>query len=236
MSLGVNLKEPQAEVLARYLSFLWNPGSETPAANVNSIEPGQAILIKDGEIIRKWRWFHPPILYPKVNTRLHSSTYIKQTTNELRKAVHRQMVSDVPVGAFLSGGIDSTAVVNFAREVSPDLCCFTIEAPGGPETGGCDDLYFAKRVAENLNLKLEVVSVDHNNLEEDFARLIWQLEEPLADPAGLNVLHISRLAREQGYKVLLSGAGGDDLFTGYRRHKAIALDRYLRLIPKKIAR
>jgi asparagine synthase (glutamine-hydrolysing) len=66
----------------------------------------------------------------------------------------------------------------------------------------------------------------------DLERMVWQLDEPLADPAPLNVLYICELARQQGVKVLLSGAGGDDLFTGYRRHRAVQLERYWSWLPK----
>ncbi|MEM6667129.1 MAG: asparagine synthase C-terminal domain-containing protein, partial [Pseudomonadota bacterium] len=150
----------------------------------------------------------------------------------IRRAVHRQMVADVPVGAFLSGGLDSSAVVAVAREKAPDIQCFTIDAAGGPENGTPDDLPYAKRVAEHLNVPLDVVRVDPDEMVRDLEMMVAQLEEPLADPACLNVLYISRLAREAGIKVLLSGSGGDDLFTGYRRHRAVRYDGYLSAIPK----
>ena len=76
-------------------------------------------------------------------------------------------------------------------------------------------------------------SVDHNNIAQDLQYMVTQLDEPLADPAALNVFYICQLAKKQGIKVLLSGAGGDDLFSGYRRHYAISLQKYLNLIPLK---
>ena len=75
----------------------------------------------------------------------------------LRQAVHRQLVADVPVGAFLSGGLDSSAIVALARERNPDIRCFTIEAVGGQEAGRRDDLPYARRVARHLGVSLEVV-------------------------------------------------------------------------------
>lgn len=230
MAMGLKPQTPQIETLGRYLSFLWNPGPETPAANIYKLQPGEAMTLKDGRVTRRWIWFSSPICAPVIKTR-SADALVAQTTNALRTAVHRQMIADVPVGAFLSGGLDSSAVVALAREKSADIKCFTIEAIGGPEEGATDDLPYAHRVAKHLNVPLEVVKVDAGVMAQDLERMVWQLEEPLADPACLNVLYIARLAREKGLKVLLSGSGGDDLFTGYRRHRAVALDQSLQYIP-----
>ena len=70
------------------------------------------------------------------------------------------MVADVPVGAFLSGGLDSSAVVAFAREINPGIRCFTIESEGGQDEGQADDLPYARRVAEHLKVPLDVVRID----------------------------------------------------------------------------
>ena len=131
------------------------------------------------------------------------------------------MVSDVPLGAFLSGGVDSSAIVSYAREINPKINCFTINSS---ENKYSKDLDYAKRVSKILNLDLDIVSVSPTDLISSIKNMVYQLDEPLADPACLNVLFISQIARKKGIKVLLSGAGGDDLFTGYRRH--IAMKEY----------
>ncbi|MDC1422796.1 asparagine synthase (glutamine-hydrolyzing) [Gammaproteobacteria bacterium] len=235
LEMGVAVKEIAGDTLGKYLTFLWGPGRETPAANIHKLQPGEAMTVKAGRVTRRWTWFSAPIQAPRIVTE-SSHKLIAKTTKLLRAAVHRQMIADVPVGAFLSGGLDSSAVVAFAREISPDITCYTIEASGGPDEGTADDLPYARRVAEHLNVPLEVVTVVPNRMVEDLERMIWQLEEPLADPACLNVFYISRLAREQGMKVLLSGAGGDDIFTGYRRHRAVALDEKLQRLPSGLRR
>ena len=159
---------------------------------------------------------------------------VSATVEHLRRAVHRQLVADVPVGAFLSGGLDSSAVVTFAREQVPDLRCFTIESVGDQDAGFTDDLPYARRVAKHLQVPLEIVTVDAGAMSNDLEGMIGQLDEPLADPAPLNVLYISQLARRHGMKVLLSGAGGDDLFSGYRRHVALHYERYWRWLPQSV--
>jgi len=91
-------------------------------------------------------------------------------------------------------------------------------------------------VAGHLGVPLDVITVNAGRMAGDLERMVTQLDEPLADPAPLNVLYISQLAREQGIKVLLSGSAGDDLFTGYRRHRAVALDRHRNWLPLGIWR
>ena len=149
------------------------------------------------------------------------SECINLVRSKLRTAVHRQMVSDVPVGAFLSGGLDSSSVVAFAREVSPDINCFTIDIKGADNDGFSDDLPYARYVAKHLGVPLDIVQVDAETMASSIEHMVWHLDEPLADPAPLNVMLISHLERKSGIKVLLSGAVGDDLVTGYRRHFAL---------------
>jgi asparagine synthase (glutamine-hydrolysing) len=144
------------------------------------------------------------------------------------------MVADVPLGAFLSGGLDSSAVVAFAKEQNPDIHCFTIDSVDGRDEGDTEDLPYARRVAKHLNVHLEVVQVHADHMAADLERMVIQLDEPVADPAALNVLYISQLARRHGMKVLLSGAGGDDLFTGYRRHRAQQIDPYFSRLPSAL--
>lgn len=224
-----------AESLHRYLSFLWCPGEGTPFNEVRKVQPGEALWVRHGCVEDRLTWYRLPV-FRGCQQPVPESELVPQVTARLREAVHRQMVADVPVGAFLSGGLDSSSVVAFAREVNPSIQCFTIELEGGQEPGLADDLPYAKRVAAHLGVPLEVVRVDSTRMAQDLQDLVWQLDEPLADPAPLNVLYICRLARRSGLKVLLSGAGGDDLFTGYRRHRALLLEKYWRWLPKAVRR
>ena len=220
--------------LDRYLSFLWSPGGDTPVKEIKKLKPGEAMIVKEGQISQRWQWYRLP-QFCKDTVRIKSSKQVvDDLTKYLRTAVQSQMVSDVPVGAFLSGGLDSSAIVAMAKKIDPSIRCYTIESSGGQEPGLTDDLPYAKRVAQHLQVPLEVVSIDADRMAHDLEMMVYQLDEPLSDPAPLNVLYISRLAREQGIKVLLSGAGGDDLFTGYRRHYALQLERYWKWLPYTI--
>jgi asparagine synthase (glutamine-hydrolysing) len=222
--------------LHRYLSFLWCPGEGTPLKQVRQLGPGEAMVVRDGTVARRWTWYELPARRGAVMPMLPESEAAQAVTAGLRTAVQRQLVADVPVGAFLSGGLDSSAVAAFARESTPNLRCFTIDLTGGNDPGFGEDLPYARRVAQHLGVRLDVVTVDASRMALDLDRMVWMLDEPLADPAPLNVFYISRLAREHGIKVLLSGAGGDDLFTGYRRHLALRYERLWSWLPAPMRR
>lgn len=235
LKLVPDARELDVVALHRYLSFLWCPGDGTPLKGVRKLGPGEAMLVRAGQISRIWKWYQLPVFRGIVDN-LDLKSSLSGTVQHLRQAVHRQMVSDVPVGAFLSGGLDSSSVVAFARELNPNLHCFTIDNPGGQDAGTTDDLPYARKVAHHLGVSLDVVSVNASRMASDIERMVTQLDEPLADTAPLNVLYISQLARDQGIKVLLSGTGGDDLFTGYRRHRALQSERYWRWMPGMLRR
>ena len=221
--------------LRHYLTYLWCPAPRTPLRHVKKLEPGCAMVVRKGHIDRSWRFYKLPFHQPLKS--FSESEAIDQTRTALRTAVQRQMVADVPVGAFLSGGLDSSAVVAFAREALPEsrLQCFTIALDGvdARREGMISDLPYAESVARHLGVDLHTVRVGPE-MADELSNMIYHLDEPQADPAPLNVLCISRLAREHGIKVLLSGAGGDDIFTGYRRHRALELERYWSWLPQPV--
>lgn len=222
--------ELDPHALAAYVSLLWCPSPRTPLATVKKLEPGVALEVRGGMVSRSWQFYELP--YGEPRARLSTAAAATHVREVIRSAVHRQLVSDVPVGAFLSGGLDSSAVVAFAREVTPKLPCFTIglELGASEGEGFADDLPYAKKVAAALGVELAVVQVGEE-MADHLRDMVWALDEPQADMAPLNALFIARLARANGIKVLLSGAGGDDVFTGYRRHAALSVDRFWEAVP-----
>ena len=233
LSLPIDADTLDCEAIHRYLTFLWCPGDGTPLKEVRKLLPGEAIIVRFGEVVDKWIWYQPPMF--NYNNLFKNRDYvIKETALHLQKAVERQMVADVPVGAFLSGGLDSSAVVAFASKVNPNIHCFTIEMESGNQEGMVNDLPYAKKVAGHLGVPLQIVKIDAHKMADDLQGMVLALDEPLADPAALNVLYICQLARKQGIKVLLSGVGGDDLFSGYRRHQAIYFEKYWNWLPKSL--
>jgi asparagine synthase (glutamine-hydrolysing) len=223
--------DPQA--VASYLTYLWCPAPRTMLSAVKKVLPGEAMVVSRGAILRKWRFYDLP--YGQARFAGSPGEAAQELRRLLSASVRRQMVADVPVGAFLSGGLDSSAICLFAREQAKggELDCFTIafKDDAWRREGMADDLPYAQRVAEALGLRLHTVEVGPE-MASEFERMVYHLDEPQADPAALNVLLIARLARARGIPVLLSGAGGDDIFSGYRRHAALWMERYWTWLPR----
>jgi asparagine synthase (glutamine-hydrolysing) len=221
---------------ASYLSYLFSPGERTMFASVKKLEPGLCLTLTRAGTARERRFYALPVPDPEPTG---PSAAIAGMRDMLDQAVRRQLVADVDVGAFLSGGLDSSAIVAMARNhVAPGaLPCFTIDyaAKKGDDRELVSDLPYAREAARHLGVPLHEVRVG-SDMAHDFPALVEMLDEPQADPAALNNFYISRLAREMGIKVLLSGAGGDDLLTGYRRHQAAYADGTLGRLPGQLRR
>jgi asparagine synthase (glutamine-hydrolysing) len=237
------LQEPSIDrtldpaAVRNHLLFLWSPSPLTMLRAVKKLEPGHAMRVRAGRIARTWCFYDLPfhrefVDWPKEDAVVQVRKYMSQ-------AVERQLVSDVPVGAFLSGGLDSSSVVALAQRAMGNqrLQCFTIgfRDPRALVEGMAEDLPYAQRVAKHLDVDLHVIYVGPEMVDE-LQNMVFHLDEPQADPAPINALFISRLAREHGIKVLLSGAGGDDVFTGYRRHYALMQEPYWSWLPEPVRR
>jgi len=218
--------------IRRYLTFLWCPGEQTPLKQVKKLAPGSAIIVRNGQVERQWTYWQPPQYQPRSGW--NAADCAAELNELLSASVRRQMISDAPLGAFLSGGIDSSSIVAAARRSDPNIACFTIDLAGGADEGTADDLPYARMVADHLQVGLETVRVDASALCDKVVDMVEILDEPLADPACLNLLFISEAARRRGIKVLLSGTGGDDLFTGYRRHSMLAFDPLWARMPSPV--
>lgn len=238
--LRAGVVEPRLDsraVLA-HLGYLWSPGAATLVQDVRKVLPGHMLRVRDGRVVSDTNYSDIVFSKSLVGSVEQMAASVATVVKE---AVNRQMVSDVPLGAFLSGGLDSSAVVAFAQQhlrqggSATRLQCFSIDVggDGGSATadGFADDLPYARRVANQLGVDLHVVQVGDEMMHR-LPEMVYLLDEPTPDPAALNTLLISELARSQGIKVLLSGAGGDDIFTGYRRHYALMHERWWSSWPR----
>lgn len=223
--------DPRA-VLA-HLGYLWSPGERTIVRDITKVLPGQVLRVRNGQVEEKWFYYQLPIQEQPLTESVEQTA--AAVAEAVRTAVNRQLVSDVPLGSFLSGGLDSSAIVAFAAEQMRDkerLQCFSIRVDNGSTAneGFADDLPYAERVAKHLGVDLHVVGVGDEMMDR-LPEMVYLLDEPTPDPAALNALFISELASQNGIKVLLSGAGGDDIFTGYRRHFALSQERWWGGLP-----
>ncbi len=219
-----------------YLHFMYSPGEQTPFKFIKKFPPGHLLEINVDNIseLKFEKYYQIPFSGKYFHNEIREC--VQEVDEALTKAIERQLMSDVPVGFFLSGGLDSSLIVAKAREIKEgEIKCFTIASDQDKvsKEGFTDDLFYARRVAKHLNV--ELIEIDGGiNIIEDFDKMIWHLDEPQSDIAPIHVLNIASVARESGYKVLLGGAGGDDLFSGYRRHQALNYENLIKWTPNFI--
>ena len=214
-----------------HLAYLWTPAPRTLLDGVEKLEPGCAVVVRKGAEARRWRWYELP--YDGERLTGSPGAIAAELRERLAAAVERQLVADVPVGAFLSGGLDSSSIVAMARRNggSPDQCYTIAFRDDDTLQGMPNDLPYAKRVASALGVPLRIIEADPGIIEH-LDEMLFYLDEPQADAAPINALLIARQARADGIPVLLSGAGGDDIFAGYRRHFALRLQRFWSWLPQ----
>jgi asparagine synthase (glutamine-hydrolysing) len=218
------------------LAYLWIPAPRTMLAAVCKLEPGFAMLVQDGRVSRKWCYYDLPYDGTRGTASFGNSAIA--LAGHLEAAVRRQLVSDVPVGAYLSGGLDSSAVVAMMRRAKPTerITCFTVSLPDHEDSDGAPpDLPYARRVARHLSVDLVEVVIEPSVINR-LPEVIALLDEPQADPAPINALLIAERARALKIPVLMSGSGGDDLLSGYRRHWALRFERNWSWLPQSVRR
>ncbi|MCS6882523.1 MAG: asparagine synthase (glutamine-hydrolyzing) [Chloroflexaceae bacterium] len=231
MSVGIDL-----EALHQYLTFLWVPDPLTLFRGVYKLPAGHYALFRKGQfgIVRYW-----DVRFPDrgVAYRLSEGEVIEELRAHFRQAVRSQLISDVPLGAFLSSGLDSSSIVAMMAEVAAEpVRTFTITFPPHYRIGELtlDDPQVAAFVARAFGCNHREIVVEPDVVDL-LPRLVWHLDEPVGDPAIIMAYLVSREARRD-VKVLLSGVGGDELFAGYRRHYAHHWAQAYRRLPALLRR
>lgn len=209
---GLLEKRVDSQALHAYLAFSWVPGSMCIFKGVEKLQPAERIVFHHGDVARDIYW------HPKTETiSLKKSEAVRELAWRLEQSVASHLVSDVPVAAFLSGGVDSSTVVAMARKRS-GIDTFCASFPGT----GVDEAPFARRVARHLGTRHHEISISMEPtrlLEEAVAFM----DEPFADSSALPTFAVCRAARDIA-KVVLSGDGGDEVFGGYTgRYRVAAL-------------
>jgi asparagine synthase (glutamine-hydrolysing) len=199
--------------LAQYLSVGYVCAPNSIFEGIRKLEPGTALVVENSKV-KKHRYYRLPA---SIDTTRTESQWIEAVRAELERSVRDQMVSDVPIGAFLSGGIDSSAVVAFmSRHSSHPVKTYSIGFHGSTGAQLYNELPYARQVSEQFR-------TDHHEIvvQPEVATLlpglVWHMDEPIADAAFITTYLVSRFAR-QDVTVILSGVGGDELFGGYKRY------------------
>jgi asparagine synthase (glutamine-hydrolysing) len=220
-------RELNHEALRKYLAHGYVPAPLTLLEGMEKILPGHFLVVENGKMEDHSYWDVPT--GPKENHSVEEWIGILQA--KLTETVNAQLVSDVPLGAFLSGGIDSSTIVAImARASSRPVKTYSIGYEG--DQSYYNELPFARIVAKAFATDHHEIVV-RPDVSELLPKLIWHLDEPIADSACLTTYLISRLARES-VTVILSGVGGDELFGGYRRYLGDSVRRWYHLLPSPI--
>ena len=221
-----------------YLTLGFFPAPLTPLLGVRKLLPGHTLVIENGTVEERAFWSYPA---PAPMSGLSVGEHAERLLEKLDESVRLRLMSDVPLGAMLSGGLDSSLIVALmARHMSEPVKTFAVGFAGAGETNELADARYVSNVLGTDHHELELSLDDRVDLED----LCWHMDEPLADLSALGFRALSELASRH-VTVALSGQGADELFAGYRKHRAAAISgafaratvglgpRVVRLVPDR---
>jgi asparagine synthase (glutamine-hydrolysing) len=200
--------------LYNYLQLNYIPGPASIFKGVKKLRPGYYLHIRNGKVMTK-AWYKIPYDKKKAkNNPLNYDQQQKELVKLMDESVQRRLISDVPLGAFLSGGIDSSVIVALASRHTDHLNTFSI---GYKDEPFFDETKYANLVAQKYKTNHTVFSLTNNDLYDHIFDVLNYIDEPFADSSALAVNILARRTREK-VTVALSGDGADELFAGYNKH------------------
>ena len=230
-------RRPDLRGIHAYLTYGYVPGPLTAFAGIDSLPPGHTLSVEqDGssKLTRYWALHMAPKHEDVEDTPAGRRRAEERVRELIDEAVRLRMISDVPLGAFLSGGVDSSTIV-------ASMCQAGGAAPKtfaiGFDEAAFDERAYAAEVATHLRTDHEVLVLTPDSFT-GLERIVWHYNQPFADASCLPTFAVSKLAR-QHVTVALSGDGGDELFVGYRRYLGTRMEERLRAghsLPRAIAR
>ena len=207
-------RELNAPIIDRFLTFDFVPGEETLLKNIYKLPPGHSMVVKDGKREIKQYW---DLDFSAGSLSFDDAQ--AQLLEMLKESVRLHMISDVPVGFLLSGGVDSTAMLSLAsRETDREVSSFTV----GFSNSGIDERPYARLAAKKYGSKHHEITISSKEFVDFLPRYVWHMEEPVCEPPAVALYYVSKLARNH-VKVLLSGEGGDEAFAGYPNYRGMKL-------------
>ncbi|WP_417911319.1 asparagine synthase (glutamine-hydrolyzing) [Candidatus Electronema sp. PJ] len=224
------LADPQVErrlnlqAMYDYLGFEFVPAPETLFANIHKLPAGHLLILENGQIRTEQYW---DLQFLPAEPQLSFAEAVEKMRELLDQAVASHLVSDVPLGVFLSGGLDSSCLVALMRKhISGPLKTFTI----GYKDKSFSELDYAQIVAEHCQTEHQVLMLD--SLKPEYIeKTLWHLDEPMTDLSTVPLYLLCKQAKEQ-VTVCLSGEGADESFAGYDRFKASQINRWFSLLPE----
>ncbi len=230
--------ELDLEAFNDYLTFLWVPDPKTTFRNIFKLPPGHFLMWHRGKLTVQPYW---DLTFAEDDSRSLKS-WEATVREELTLSVERNLVSDVPLGTFLSGGVDSSSIVGLMTRMfetqTPRRKVQTYTVGSTPEDLAYDvnedDTAYARQVGKLFETDYHE-SIIRPDVIDLLPKMVWHMDEPVADPAILTSYLICRAARET-LTVLLSGMGADEIFAGYPRHlAAVRLAKMYNLVPQAIS-
>ena len=233
-------REVNTDAIGPYLANLVTPGPATLYANINKLPPGHAGACAADGGVHVWGYWSVAQPRQWSVTGDDVSEHIREL---LDQSVRDRLMSDVPVGVLLSGGLDSTAIVALLQDQASELSTFTVGFPGYEDV---DERAEARFAAEHFGTSHHEIVLTESDGLASLPALVHHQDEPLADPVCVPLHAVCGLARENGVKVVLAGEGADELFWGYGAYAAtlgswwkframLALPRPLRMLAPHLA-
>jgi asparagine synthase (glutamine-hydrolysing) len=209
------IREVDPQMIDRFLTYYYMPGEKTLLRNLFKLEPGHILFAKDGRVEIRPYW---DLNFSESEVKRSAADCEEQLVELLDETVRLHMISDVPVGFLLSGGLDSTAMLSFAaQKTDKPLSTFTV---GFSSHGVVDERPFARLAAEEFGSRHYELSISSSDFAQFLPDYVWHMEEPVCEPPAVALYYLSKLASEH-VKVLISGEGGDEAFGGYENYRNI---------------
>ncbi|MGZ6384430.1 MAG: asparagine synthase (glutamine-hydrolyzing) [Ktedonobacteraceae bacterium] len=216
-------RKADTQALADFLSVRYVPGPATLFANIYKVLPGHWLLYENDTLREECYWDYT---FGQTENR-PIEEYMQGIRQHVHRAVEERMIADVPVGAFLSGGVDSSIVTGIMSQLTNQpVQTFAV----GFDEEGYSELPYAKLAADHFGTEHHELVVKSSDLSAYWPLLTWHRDEPVSEPSDLGVYLVSRLARKY-VKVVLSGEGGDELFAGYPKYVVDWMAQYYHILP-----
>lgn len=202
----------------RFLTYYYLPGKETLLEGIYKVEPGHYITVRSGRVDYRQYW---DLQFRKSSPPKNFDEAVEALRDLMHRTVKNHMISDVPVGVLLSGGVDSTGVLGYAvQQTDKPVSTFTVGFEGAEFE---DERPYAKLAARHFGTLHNEITISADEFQDFLPRYVWHMEEPICEPPAIALYFISHLARKSSVKVLLSGEGGDEAFGGYQTYRNFLL-------------
>jgi len=219
------------------LNYLWVSGNETMFVGCHKLPPAHYMVKAQGNVPRIAKYWQLEDETANNEKSLTEQAAVDVSYDLLRDSVEKHMIADVPVACFLSGGLDSSFIAVLAKTYAPKLSTYFIGTTLNDQKieQMPEDEKYAKMLAKQFAFEHHEFILEAS-IVEMLPKMVKFLDEPIGDPAALNTFMMCTFARKNGVKVILSGMGADEMFSGYRRHKAIIFAVQYQRMPKFIRR